>query len=254
MEQLRIYIGTVLLEAQRWNSKAPLTCRVSEWIERFSRAGFDGIELWQNHAALATEEELTALRQSRVPIPIFNSYASMDDAGLAGRQLATRFIREFGAKAVKFNVGKNPDTVEKELTTAAAWSAEMQGVRLLCECHGGTALQEPCEAARLLANRPEIDVIVHAFSSTNLDDWMTRLNRRIVHVHSVCMDEKGNRVRLRTRAGFVRERLRQLRDSGFQGTFTIEFTEGVAKAPENPDALFAAACDDMAFLREGWES
>ena len=55
-----IYIGTILLERNRWTRDKKPTCLVSEWIPRFKEAGFDGMELWENHAALASSTELKA--------------------------------------------------------------------------------------------------------------------------------------------------------------------------------------------------
>jgi len=43
-----------------------------------------------------------------------------------------------------------------------------------------------------------------------------------------------------------------MRAYGFQGSFTIEFTEGVGTADEDQDALFAAAVSDMHTLKEYW--
>ncbi len=247
---MKIYIGTVALEPKRWSGDGTMACRVSEWLDRFAAAGFDGIELWEKHGLLASEADLDALGRASVPVTVFNSYVTFDEAGLTRRETVAGLIRKLGASAVKFNVGKNPATVEQELDAAVAWGRTMPGVSLLCECHGGTPLQEPLDAARLLAGRTEIGVIVHAFSGANLDEWIRRLGDRIVHVHSQYRAETKGFVRLRDIPELVRERLELLKAGGFGGSFTIEFTEGACKAPENLEATFAAACDDMAFLRQ----
>ena len=62
-----IYIGTILLELNRWGSPKTPTYRVSEWLDRFQEAGFDGMELWEYHATLCPSEELAALEASTFP-------------------------------------------------------------------------------------------------------------------------------------------------------------------------------------------
>ena len=49
-EDGKIYIGTILLEVNRWTAGKEPSYLVSEWVERFAEAGFDGMELWQFHA------------------------------------------------------------------------------------------------------------------------------------------------------------------------------------------------------------
>ena len=66
----------------RWGAISPdrsPTLTTSEWLTQAAEAGFDGAELWENHAMLASEDELRALRGSRLPLSIWSSYASFDD-------------------------------------------------------------------------------------------------------------------------------------------------------------------------------
>lgn len=50
----RVLIGTILLEPNRWKPGKLPSFRVSQWLDRFADAGFAGVELWENHAALRT--------------------------------------------------------------------------------------------------------------------------------------------------------------------------------------------------------
>ncbi len=54
-------------EPNRWNSPEP-TVRVSEWLDRFRAAGFDGIDLMQRHALGQPEEELEKLERATPPV------------------------------------------------------------------------------------------------------------------------------------------------------------------------------------------
>jgi len=245
-----IYLGTVLLESNRWAGARIPTYRVSEWMERIAAAGFDGIELWENHVAMADAAERAALRAAQPPARILNSYAPMCESGEAARRQIAGVARELGVKVVKFNVGSDPEALESELRTARDWAASMPGVSLLCECHPGTALEYPEVAVAALASCPEIGVIVHPFSSPSLAEWLHYFGPRVLHAHVQIVDAQQRRWRLSDQPAQVREQLAVMRDGGFAGSFTIEFTAGVGVAPEDRDALFASACDDMLFLRD----
>ena len=248
--QTQVYLGTVLLEANRWAKDRTPTYRVSEWLERIAAAGFDGIELWENHATLADCAERSALRGSTVPVRVFNSYVPLDAGGENARRTVAGLVRELNAGAVKFNVSNSPETLESELRTVREWAALMPGVDLLCECHPGTALEDPAVAARALAGFPEIGVIVNPFSCPDLAAWFRQLGPRIRHAHVQMRDPEWRWLCLRDQPSLARERLAILRGAGYAGSFTVEFTAGVGVAPEDRDALFAAACNDLAFLRE----
>lgn len=245
-----IYLGTVLLEANRWAKDRTPTYRVSEWLERIAAAGFDGIELWENHATLADSAELSALHGSTVPVRIFNSYVPLDAGGENARRGVAGLVRDLKAGAIKFNVSNSAETMESELRAVREWAALMPGVDLLCECHPGTVLEDPADASRALAGYPEIGVIVHPFSCPDLAAWFKHLGPRIRHAHVQMRDPEWRWLRLRDQAALVHERLAIMRGVGYAGSFTVEFTAGVGVAPEDREALFAAACDDLAFLRE----
>lgn len=252
MTRFPVYLGTVLLEANRWAASRASTYRVSDWLARFATAGFDGMELWENHAAMADSQELGALKDSSLAVAVFNSYAPLDESGEFVRCSTAAMVRELRAVAVKFNVGKDPARLGEELAVARQWAAQMPGVRLLCECHPGTALEHPGTAAAALEDFPDINVIVHPFNDANLSEWFRHFGGRVRHAHVQVLDAEWRRWRLRDQAALVRERLAIMRDAGFAGSFTIEFTAGVGVAPEDREALLAAASDDLKFLREEW--
>ncbi len=243
----------MLLESNRWAGARTPTYRVGEWIGRIAAAGFDGIELWENHFAMADAAERAALRAAQLPVTILSSYAPMGEGGEAVRGEIAGFARELGVKAVKFNAGSRREALERELRTAMDWAASMPGVSLLCECHPGTALEDPKTAGAALAGFPEIGVIVHPFSCPDLAAWLHYFGPRVRHAHVQAVDAQGRRWRLRDQAELAGDRLALMRDGGFAGAFTIEFTAGVGAAPEDRDALFASACDDLIFLRDSLE-
>ncbi len=255
-----ILIGSILLERNRWKNPKTPTYRVSEWIERFTEAGFDGVELWEYHATLASPEEQKALEASSLPITIFNSYASFDENGAQARASAAEFAARLKSQGIKYNLGPDPNAMDTYRKALVAWEKTVpEGVRLLCECHPNTVLEKPEQAAAFLApfDPSRYQVIVHGFYNpiAPLAEWFRLLGPRITHVHVQMIDPdhpKGRRICLDRRPQDAKDALKVMRDHGFSGTFTLEFTEGTSAPDENMEDLFQAALRDFAFLKEHW--
>jgi len=252
-----IYIGTVALEKNRWNyeaKKAP-TYLVRDWLGRFAEAGFDGVELWENHAAMADEAELARLTSAPLPITIFNSYASFGDDGAADRRRAAELAKRLGAAGVKFNLPNDPAALDSYVRNVAQWARSLgDGVRLLCECHAGTIMESPGQAADVFRRWGDerFQAIVHPFHTPidKIAEWFDVLGQRITHAH-VQLRGSDREVRLlESDAARVRDALKIMRDGGFGGSFTIEFTEGTGSPDENPEMMFQNAAADMRFLRD----
>jgi sugar phosphate isomerase/epimerase len=252
----QIYISTVLLERNRWTTRQPSVV-VSEWLDRFKEAGFDGVELWQNHALLASPQEQNRLRNSPIPIAIFNSYAGCGDEHAAERDASTGMAQSLSSTGMKFNFGRNGDQHSLYTQNVIAWrKAFPPSFRMLCECHRRTTMEDPKVAAetfeRMAPHR--IEAIVHAFGSdfAEVKRWFHCLGSRITHVHVQSSSESRRRVRLDRQPALVRERVRFLEDVGFKGSFTIEFTAGVTQPDKDEDieTTFQNAVVDLAFLRE----
>jgi sugar phosphate isomerase/epimerase len=252
MSKTEIYIGTILLEKSRWAEDKTPTFRVSEWAGRFADAGFDGMELWECHATLAGRDEVTALEASGCPVAVFNSYASMDDAGAEARRQAAELTRRLGARGVKFNVGRDPQARETYVCTVREWGDDFaEDVRLLCECHSGTIIEEPKDARRFFEDvgGDRWQVIVHAFSyPERLDEWFDEFGERLSHVH-VQLSRDGQYMRLERWPERVDETLEVLTRRGFAGTYTLEFTEGTRTEGETMGLLWDNALRDLEFLR-----
>jgi len=251
-----IYIGTILLEKNRWGTREP-SYRVSDWLDRFADAGFDGMELWENHALRQPEDEVARLEEAEFPVALFNTYNTCGDETAQERSIVTDMIRQLGAGGMKFNVGRDQARLDEYLANAAEWRRQfVEPFRMCCECHRGTALED-LRLARESFEQLEpthIEMITHPFARGELDlaALARACGRRLSHMHVQLSAPDGGRLRLAQDPDFVRERIGQLLDGGYEGTFTIEFTQGVAsKAEENADieTLFRNAVEDMEFLR-----
>jgi sugar phosphate isomerase/epimerase len=253
---LEVGIASVLLEPNRWTAEKVPTFKVSEWANAIRAAGFNGIELWENHAALADEAEREALTRMGLPVTVFNGYCTFDDAGDESRRRTAGFARRYGARGVKFNFGNEPARIDEYIRNLMAWADTLPAeCRLLCECHGGTVLEVPPEAARILAPLAgRVQVIVHAFAGERaaLQQWCDLFGSAVAHVHVAGFRGKWPIIRLDEMADEARVRLAMLRSAGFKGSWTSEFTGGVAQGAEDRQTLLANAARDLAFLRENW--
>jgi sugar phosphate isomerase/epimerase len=247
------YIGTILLERNRHRAGRMPSYRVSEWVARFRQAGFAGMELWENHARLADPAEQAAIVAGGFLISVFNAYCEFSDAPAAatGRAQSAALVRETKAPAVKYNVGGDPALEPTYLRNVAAWADALPPrTRLLCECHAGTIAETPAAAKRLLdalaAARPaaHFGAIVHMPADARIAEWFDALGERVEHLHVVLKppaEDPGDAT--------LRERTRVLRDRGFDGSFTLEFTEGMNAPDEQIDVMWQRALRDLGRLR-----
>jgi hypothetical protein len=242
MTKTPIYISSVLLEKNRWSTRVP-SLKVSDWSRRLFDAGFDGIELWENHLLLVEAAERDAVLAGPLPVTVLNTYCAFDDAGAESRAASAKLAGFLSAPAVKFNLGDDPALAQVHIDNLTAWRELLPAdCRLLCECHPGTILEEPERAAKILAPLQDIEIIVHAFSGdddTVLQRWLEAFGPAVTHIHGVLKDRSH-----------VPGRIDILRSAGFSGTCSIEFCEGVAQPPEDMSRLLATAADDLHYLRK----
>ncbi len=254
---LTIYLASVLLERNRWQSPKRPSLRLDEWAASIAAAGFDGLEVWEFHAPPDDPKLLERLRSSCAPPRILSLYCGwdQDDDDLRRARLAEG-VKALGCRAVKFNVGNDPQRTESELEAVVKWGQSLSGVELLCECHPGTALEDPAEAARRLASFPEIGVMVHPLNgeSRELLDWLEHFGPGVRHAHLQYLPVPGRPESLTDHRDRVRERLELLRTAGFHGTASLEFTGGVNTPGETPERLLAQAKRDLRLVRELWGS
>ena len=243
-----IYLGTILLEVNRWNKddRRP-SFRVSDWTQRIADDGFDGLELWENHALLADDDERERLRTGPCPVKIFNAYDVCEsDTGDTRRRIADLAIT-LGAEGLKYNTGKDPDRHDTYVANLKAWRAMFPpAFQFLCECHRGSTMEDPQLASQTLdrLGRADHGMILHAFGDDEapIRERFAHYGDRITHLHCN-LSAKGPMTH-----DAVCRRLALLRDLGFNGTYTIEFTEGVRDGL-TIEQLYRHALRDLRLLR-----
>lgn len=250
-----IYINTVLLEKNRWGSRIP-TITVSDFMPRFRADGFDGVELWENHAMRQPASELSAIQASNFPVTILNSYALLtDDApAQAHRQQAADLAHALKCRLIKYNSGNDPALIPTYQKNLRAWSQLLPpDCRLLCECHGGTVMEDPAQAAAILKGfDPQFfPVLLHPFGSQDLNAKVFQhLAPRIIHAHLSIRTDDAIWHDFRSQASRVRAALAMLKRHSYTGSFSLEFTRGTATPDETPEKLYQSALDDLHFIRE----
>jgi len=244
-----IYLGTVLLERNRWGKgdRQP-SFLVSDWTERMAGDGFDGLELWENHAMLADEEERQRLRTGPCPVKILNSYDRCESDTLDDRRTIAELAISLGAEGIKYNTGKDRDQHDVYVENVRQWRAMFPAdFRFLCECHRGSTMEDPRLASETLdrLGRADHGVILHGIDNEEetVRERFRHYGDRITHLHCN-LSAKGLMSEHQ-----VRDRLTLLRELGFRGTFTIEFTEGV-RSDLSIDELYRNAVRDLQLLRK----
>ncbi len=245
-----VYIATVCLERTRWGKREP-SYSVSEWLPRFQHDGFDGIELWSYHYSRAEHEEQERLHES-APIAIYNSYVAFTDEDAAEREQEAEAITRLGAKAVKFNVGRDPAFLSQYKKNLLRWADALPtACKLLCECHPGTPLETPDAAAAFHADLPSdrFGIIVH-IGNTELDElteWGDTFGDRVWHLHVQFRTPNRDPSDPTCRAQ-LDKLFAAVRESGFNGSATMEFTRGIGR-DEDIETIYKNACSDMRYIR-----
>jgi hypothetical protein len=213
------------------------------------------MELWENHALLASEQELEHLLNSQFPVGIYNTYVGFGAEEASTREQAANLATRLKAKGVKFNLGRVTEQEHEYIEQALAWRDLLpKHTRLLCECHAGSIMEKPEKAQEIFAawEDPYFQAIVHPFER-NLDRlkaWFACLGPRITHAHVQLRAENGVVQCLYREPKLVKEALHIMLEEGFTGTYTLEFTEGTSSPDENMETLFNAALNDLDFLQQ----
>lgn len=269
-----VYLGSILLEPNRWpdrestcypyvarmtreagTNQGPPRTVVSEWLERAAADGFDGVELWENHALFASEKELKALANGPIPIAVYSSYFDLQDGGWLRRELAQELVKRLGAHGVKYNFGHDKSRRAENIRNLREWVAGIDAsVRMIDECHSGGLYAGPQEAAEMQAELGEDRFVGTVHFKDPYDDghsfaeWVQTLGPHLGHVHVPRVEEWGEKA--------VRSMVALLRDHGFRGSFTIEFTTGIDWGDAQPDVetLYRNAVRDLRMLREAFKA
>ena len=256
-----VLLGTVAIEPNRWGTVTPdraPVARLADWLGVIADAGFDGLEVWDGHLTAASAADVDGVLDGPLPIPVFNSYADFgpgQEAAVA-RAAAADWAACTSSRAVKFNVGNDPDDESGYVERIATWLESLpDGTAALCECHQGISIAETPEvAARILdAAGPadRVQALVHTHDAPDLvRAKFDAYGDRITHVHVNFLDFGA--MQHPTLASCA-DRLAGFHDLvaglGFTGSWTLEFVAGLLTDRDQPGALLEQAAADLPVLR-----
>ncbi|MEM7139544.1 MAG: hypothetical protein AAF548_00840 [Actinomycetota bacterium] len=247
-----IYLGTIAIEPSRWawmSEEAPAPIAVSPWLDRIADAGFDGVELWEAHVRQADEAEAAAVFAHPLPVAVFNTYVGFDNEDDTERDEAAEWIRRSGARKAKWNTGPERDagSIAAYRDRAERFAASLPDVELVCECHDGSAMDDPATAATVLAagssalfhSHDDADLIAAKFAA---------YGERLTHVHVNHLFSGSPKL------ADIRDELAAkvdlVRGLGFDGSWTVEFVHGTGDGElDQPETMFAQAVEDLDVLR-----
>ncbi len=254
-----VLLGTAALDPNRWGtlelSGEPAT-RLSEWLGPIAEAGFAGLELWDQHATAASDDEIAAVLGHDLPVVVFDSSASFDDADPAARDAMAGWAGRTGCSKVKFDIGADYDLQDAYAERIAAVADQLPvGTALLCECRQGISLAEnPIVATEIFeaAGSPErVQAVVHTHdSSEHLRARFDRYGDRITHVHVNYLDFAEGAPRLVDIQHELHAKVTLLRSLGFTGSWTLELVAGVMTEADTPGLLMEQAAEDLRVLHE----
>ncbi|MBT3294727.1 MAG: sugar phosphate isomerase/epimerase [Verrucomicrobia bacterium] len=246
-----IYISTVALDPTRWGRRIP-SFDVSEWLPRFARDGFDGVELWEFHFLPAEKAEQDRLVAAASSVAIYNSYVGFADEDAEARAGAAEAITRLQPRAVKYNLGGDATKKDEYRRNLLAWADALPAdCRLLCECHPGSILEQVPDAVAFFADLdPErFGVVAHLSGDpAGTESWFAEFDGRVQHLHVQLRGPESdpsvaaNRVPLD--AGFA-----AIKAHGFTGSVAIEFSRGIGRE-EDIEEIYKNACTDLAYIRQ----
>ncbi len=260
-----ILLGSVAIEPARWahlrpvaeGTEPPSLVRLSDWVAQSATAGFDGIEVWERHLVGADDAEVHALTNGVLPLPIFNSYVSLDDPDHKARESVARSAQRAGSSGIKFNVGNDPAMQAAYSERIAAWLDMLPpDTALLCECHHGISIAEDPQIAQAIFNdagaSDRVQTIVHTHETADhIRSRFDAYGDRITHVHVNFLDFKAmSAPRLVDVRGQLEEKVDLLATLGFTGSWTLEFVSGLLSDHDNPTHLMAQAAQDLLVLKD----
>lgn len=271
---MEVTLNTIALEPNRWTpGKIPYR-PLGDLVEPISQAGFDAVEVWQNHAALLDDHELDALKAkgdaAGVSFPVLGMYPSFVLQGSEREAELARFCRMaeimgvLNARLLKVMPGTGASaTMTPEVWVRAVTFVQealdrtsQAGFPVAFEVHGGTVSDAPKPLTRFIGavGSDRIKVCFQPMDATSTQDTIDQfdvLAPRVVHLH---FQGRTNRDMCLLEEADIDYTLflAHVFDSGFDGYLSIEFVRDcVVDSPEELDVelVLANAARDHDFIR-----
>ncbi len=248
-----IYLGSVSMERNRWAPGRTPTFNVSDFIDKAKADGFSGIELWEYHYTLASDEEKAKLAAADIPF-FFNTYLSFEEYDEKAYKEIADAITAVKAKAVKFNLGPSKNCIADiphQLENLEKFTAMIpEYTKMLCECHANTIMEVPETAAEIFSklDKERYGAIIHLCTESDFaDKCYAAYGDRICHMHCQYIPENGDGFALMDDGTEYADKfMNHHLGKGYNGTFTIEFV----KFEDTAEAHYANVLEDLKYLKK----
>ena len=176
---MRAILGTIALEPNRWTAFKEPRMDLIELVPAIRRAGFNQLEIWQNHVSLRSLAAIRALRakgdEVGMTFPYIGVYPIFTAGGLEAREqeriqadildkaeiLGTHRLKIMLACGLRGGEA-TPDQLRQVAERFGNWyrEAKSRGIQMAVELHGGTVF-DPVEAGeRFMQAHPELDFTI----------------------------------------------------------------------------------------------
>ena len=270
---MEILLNSIALEPNRWTENQVPYFRLESLLEPIAGAGFDKVEIWQNHVATLSENEVHGLRDRAeelgVSFPVIGMYPAFHLAGDDRKKEIERFdemlarARTLDTGIIKLFAG----SLSSQASSAEQWQrsvgfvkeildrSERTDVSFTLELHGGTLADSPESLLRFMddvgSERVGVCWQPYDFADTEAAlELYDRLRQRVRHLH--LQGRSGDKMQLLEESDIDWERvLTHILAGGFDGIACIEFVRDcIVDSPEKLqlDTVLLNAARDREFV------
>ena len=278
---MQILLNTIMLEPNRWTGDHTLTCPLIDLLKPVAAAGFHELEIWQYHISRLHAKELDALKEGLDGLGMrsvaLGGYTQLHLTGADGEVMETQLatLVEYGAilgvktfKIFPGSLGSDKlDETQRHLSVGRIQRLAEQLVKrdmaLTLETHGNTLCDSLESAIRLLDDLStcgeSVGICFQPYTEHDTDQAIATfdaLQGRVLHLHLQNRREGATTLLEEGDWTDYRRLLPHVRQSGFDGPLSLEFTEGITPADgESFDLqrVIDNAARDRDFAREVWD-
>ncbi len=255
---MQILLNSIAVEPNRWSGGKIPHYRLEDLLPAISEAGFESVEIWQNHVALLDTDAVKSLADLaddlKMGFPIIGMYPRFH---LEGEEREAE-LQRFESMVAKMDILDSdiiklmPGQLPSSEMPPDVWERSVHffhellertkdaGVIFTLETHGGTVADEPDALERFLedvdSGRVEVCWQPYDFTSTGKAIQLyDRLADRIVHLH--LQGRSDGEMELLENADIdYQQVLGHIFNTDFDGYLSIEFVRDcVADSPEDFD-------------------
>ena len=278
---MQILLNTILIEPNRHTADKTPQRPLIEHLPALQRAGFSALEIWQYHASaldarglgqLSAHLDVCALRAAALgAYPFLHLEGPEGDEAIAQLGRTVAYAAHLGVDIFKIFPGR---VASHQLDAAArtrsvhnlrelAQQLAARSIQLTLETHGNTLCDTRESTLQLLDELRDLDNVGICFQPyTNQDTnaaiaLYDALAPHVLHVHLQNRALANGTCTLLEEGDWLdyRRLLPHIRDSGFDGPLSLEFTADMA-TPDSPQAdlnrILDNAARDRDFALDTW--